>query len=545
MNLKRTAAGLLAALCLLGAPARAFTTCAVDGTARASGVTHTLTSRGRYTNWAGVSSVSQFADERGRFCFAVDGGDHVDVYRTDDGGAVLEDETVTIANPYDRFGGAVCGEDGSLYLIWGRNGDGADTAAPTIFVSKHTPDGALVATASGNGSEGMPYWYNYPAYGGEFNSKLPFDSGNCDAALNGGVLMVNYAREMYNGHQANTLFAVDAETMTALSGFAYYNSHSFDQRVSPCGGGFVLATQGDCYDRGFALTAANRRGNGDSVVTFNFWVERGALDENDMWKLNKTRARLGNVLETEAGVALIGASARSLSAAADSEPQDVFVQVLTRDLKGYVTEGERSGVAGNTGDKEVTDHGVRWLTALGGGMTADVVQAVALDGGRLAVLYELSRKGTYSNSYDSTWMAVLNADGSVLQTPMRLGTMRLNADEDPVFSGGAVRWAANAGSGTLTVYSLRVETAKTGVMGDGDDAVTWGLLKDTLTVYNGALSAAEPLYAASYDADGRMLGVSVLTAAMQEATLPQDAARVKLFRPDASGAPKCAAAAAR
>ena len=43
--------------------------------------THTVTSVGRYSNWAGVSSVSQFEDEKGNFCFAVDEGKQITILK--------------------------------------------------------------------------------------------------------------------------------------------------------------------------------------------------------------------------------------------------------------------------------------------------------------------------------------------------------------------------------------------------------------------------------------------------------------------------------
>lgn len=73
---------------------------------------HTLrvSSVGRYTNWAGVSNVSQFVDDEGRFCCAADGEDSVTVLRTDHGKIV---STVSIQKTHEKFGGAVCDDSGT------------------------------------------------------------------------------------------------------------------------------------------------------------------------------------------------------------------------------------------------------------------------------------------------------------------------------------------------------------------------------------------------------------------------------------------------
>ena len=330
-----------------------------------TGIEHRVASKGSYVNWAGVSSVSQFADENGKFCFAVNEGEKVSVYKTDGGNVTKK---IEIANPYDSFGAATCDGDGYLYMVWGHNNETDDKSVSTIIVGKYTPEGALVASAGGNGSEGMAYYYDE-----DFYTKTPFDGGNCDVAINGDTLMVNYARKMYGGHQANTVFVADTKTMTVKKGVISYNSHSFDQRVTPYGktGGFLLESQGDCFPRGFATALTDGEKTLNEMLTFNFWVQPNAYTEYDMYKLNVTRAKLGNILETSQGAALVGASARSLSEAAMAEPYDLFVQAFDPAGKAdgpdsYFTSGVRSGLAGNDGDEEVTDYGVHWLTDLAG-----------------------------------------------------------------------------------------------------------------------------------------------------------------------------------
>ncbi len=435
---------------------------------------HQVYSVGRYSNWAGVSSASQFIDEQGRFCFATEKDGLVTVSRTEHGKVV---DKVSISNPYDSFGGAVCDSSGYLYLVWGDNNEGDDVTQNTIYVCKYTSDGKLVDSVGGNGSEGLDYYY-----GPNFYTKTPFEGGNCDIAINGNQLVVNYAREMYSGHQSNGIFTVDLSDMTVATGITNYNSHSFDQRVTPYGeDGFLLESLGDCYPRAFAtaVTDASKSLSRVKYVmeTFHFWVEEGAYGRWDMYQLNTTRARLGNILETSSGAALVAASARSLSENAKNEPYDVFVQVFdptedASDASAYITSGIRSGIAGRNGNENVTDYGVSWLTNLADtGKRLNEIQAVSLDSDTIAVFYELYQNG----SFDSTWYLLLNGDGSVRQKAVNIGKVRLNQDEDPVYAQGAIQWVSNRPysiDNTDTVYLNALFPASDFETPD-DDFLSW------------------------------------------------------------------------
>ncbi len=433
---------------------------------------HWVYSVGRYSNWAGVSNASQFIDEQGRFCFATEEDGLVTVSRTEYGKVV---DRISISNPYDSFGGAVCDSSGYLYLVWGDNNDGDDVTQDTIYVCKYTSDGKLVDSVGGNGSEGLADYY-----GSSFYTKTPFDAGNCDIAINGNQLVVNYAREMYSGHQSNGIFAVDLSDMTAATGIISYNSHSFDQRVTPYGeDGFLLESLGDCYPRAFTTVVTDASHSLNGTETFHFWVEEDAYSLWNMYQLNTTRAHLGNILETSSGAALVAASARSLSENAENEPYDVFVQVFDptedgSDAGAYVTSGTRSGIAGRNGNENVTDYGVSWLTNLAGtGKRLNEIQAVSLDSDTIAVLYELYQDGVF----DSTWYLLLNGDGSVRQEAVNIGKVRLNQDEDPVYAQGAIQWVSNRPyslDSTDTVYLNALLPASDFEISD-DDFLSWNL----------------------------------------------------------------------
>jgi len=538
----------LLALCLLAVqmPVKAVDSAPFTLLRFSTNHAHTVSSVDRFPNWAGVSTVSQFTDEHGNYCFAVNEGDRVLVFKTKYGQIT---DRVSISNPYDSFGAATCDKDGNLYMVWGNNGN-SNVNEQTILVSKYTSDGQLVTTVGGNGSEGMKKYYT-----SDFYTKIPFDGGNCDVAINGDLLLVNYARLMYGGHQANTVFPVKLSTMQVQSGIDTYNSHSFDQRITPYSktGGFLLASHGDCFPRAFTTSVTNSYYTRNEMDTFNFWVEEGAYENYHMGQLNKTYARLGNILETPRGAALVGSSARSLSESAKSEPYDVFVQVFNPEgsatsASSYVTTGTRSGLAGANGNKSTTDYGVQWITDLSSvGKTADVVQAVSVSGGRIAVLYELYVPYSSYNgylTYDSTWYALLDSDGTVLQQPVNLGNVRLNVDEDPVYAGGAIQWTANHGS-NLAVYALFPDLSES-----RDALETWRdtmffISDSSLSLTDGFATAQAVIhtdsiidttvYCGFYDAAGKQLEVqSARVSGLTEkqlrfTTQKSDVAEARLF----------------
>jgi hypothetical protein len=229
--------------------------------------------------------------------------------------------------------------------------------------------------------------------------------------------------------------------MSAILTNAFYESHSFDQRVIPYGNGFALASHGDCYDRAFTTAYTDGNTVSSEVARFHFYVDQGTFDAYNMSVLNKTFAKLGGLAQTSNGLALVGASAKSLNAAAKTESQNVFVQIFNpQESSTYVTSGTRSGTGGNTGETNVTDHGVKWLT----NYTSETVknpQVVAIDGDKLVVLWELYDA---SGKFQSTYYSLLDASGEILKSEVSIGNVYLDTDEDPVFANGSVYWVGNS-----------------------------------------------------------------------------------------------------
>ena len=424
---------------------------------------------GEYGNWEGVSNVSHFIGSDGEFSFAYNSKKEITVVNTS-GGSV--GQKIKIPRPHEEFG-AVCADgNGNIYVVTGEENKGDDTNKETVFVSKYDKDGNLIATIGDNGSSSLASYYD-----DSFFTKKPFDAGNCDAAMNGKYLAVNYARSMYNGHQSNSVWLIDTESMNTVRTPEYsyyefgdtvsfnsiddiYNSHSFGQRAVKYNDGFLFMSEGDAYDRAFTLHQWNLKENyirKDDI--FHFYVKAGSSD--DMFVVNNNFAHIGDIAVLQNGNAAFAAtSVKSLNSSAENEKEQLFIQIFdpngTLDsAEGYVTNGERSGTSGINGDLQVTDHGVKWLTD-DNKYTCRYPQMVCA-GDRIVVLYEKYAKKTMKQK--GVYYMVLDQEGNILQQSRKFkSSASLNPCETPVYTNGYVYWVSNKSGrkGKLFVYKLKV-----------------------------------------------------------------------------------------
>ena len=456
MNMKRikrllfSAATLLTA-CVVGS-SQPQQTLAASCKEQKTNVGITITASGSYSNWDGVTNVSQFQDGNGEFCFAYDKGKSVYVVKTKNG--VPQKEQICLKKKEQRFGAATCDADGYYYVVTGKSNAAGKNA---IYLTKYDPKGKMIASTGDDGSSSLAYYYD-----SSFYTKTPFYAGNCDIAVNGDYVAVNYAREMYSGHQSNSLFVVNRNTMKTVKVNSYYNSHSFAQRVVPYGDCFLLASEGDCYDRAFTISLADAEtGSCSSDNSFDFWVEKGTFDRYDMNSLNNNFAHLGGIAAgKDQKAALVATSAKSLSSKAKKENEQLFIQIFdpTKSLRSadaYVTVGKRSGLAGNNGDEKVTNYGVKWLTDYNNSYQIKNPQVVVSPNGNYVILFE-----RYKNqSYQGVCMIVLDGTGKKLGKSVLISkNAYLNPSEMPVYINGKVYWAGNhTKNGNIYVYSIAVK----------------------------------------------------------------------------------------
>lgn len=409
---------------------------------------------GMYNNWDGVTNVAQFVGDNGEFCFAYDKGDNVIVVRTNGESALKK--TITLKKQAPIFGTVICDKDGNYYVVTGKENKTKNTNIDTIFISKYDSSGKHIKTVGDNGSSSLAYYYDSGFY-----TQLPFDAGNCDAAISGNILAVNYGRSMYSGHQSNSVFAVNIKDMSEADLGVNYNSHSFAQRVISHNGSFVFASEGDCYNRAFTIgtPAASNKENASDI--FHFWVKKGTLDKYNMGILNNNFAHMGGLASVNNKyVAFVGTSAKSLNSNAADENEQLFIQIFDPSANlgkasSYVTSGTRSGLSGGNGDENVTDYGIKWLTNYKK-VKIRHPQVVATDSGKIVVLYE-----KYARDYYGVYYIVLDSKGEVIQKSQLFSkTARLNPCEMPVYVNGRVYWAGNNksdGNKNVHIFSIEID----------------------------------------------------------------------------------------
>ena len=399
-------------------------------------------------NWANVSSVQQFAymNEGLAYAYVMDN----DLVITTSG------KKLSIENTYPLLGDVISDDDGNFYVVWGRANETNDTSFETLFISKYSPDGVHVKTT---GFVGDSFW------GNSGKIKIPFSHGNCVSVIANGILVNYHGRSRYDGHQSDGVVALRISDMRVYDfGGSSYSGHSFNQSVIFCEktSDFLFASHCDAFARGFRINDRHGRYGAADEIVFHFYLESNA--SYNMGVVNKTFAQLGGLAETSTGVALVGASAKSISEAAKEEKQNLFVQIFnpraTRVSPSMFVGGTtHSGAtsfdiydSSNSPLTPVTDYGVHWLTDY---TDRDVVapQVVAADD-RVVILWS-TEDGNYETVNDSFYM-VLSSNGTILTPATSLGGVLLNSFERPVYHDGCIYWAETS-NGRLRVRSIEIQ----------------------------------------------------------------------------------------
>ncbi|WP_409346097.1 hypothetical protein [Paenibacillus sp. MBLB4367] len=419
------------------------------------------TQKNNISNWANVSPLQQFSYKNEGVAYAYVKDSSLII--------VTPSKELSVEMKYPKIGDVISDDDGNFYIVWGKNGT-ANTEQ-TVFISKYSPNGAQIKTTGFVGASAM---------GADGNTKIPFDAGNCVSAIDNGTLMVNYARTMYNGHQSNNVIAVNTTDMSPYKFESLiwdssqanipYVSHSFNQSViySEKAKDFIFANHGDAYGRGFIIDKLRKEMYTDyekliyaskypTLNIFNFYLE--ANTNYNMSIVNKTFAQLGGLAETSKGVVLVGASAKSISEAAKTEKQNLFIQIfdpLAKELSSSTVVGgtTRSGATSfdindnkNSPLTNVTDYGVIWLTNYTDKNVITPQVVVADD--HIVILWTENSKSVSESFY-----MVLSAGGDVITPATSLGIKNLNSYEVPIYHNGLVYWAYTY-NGKLRVVSIK------------------------------------------------------------------------------------------
>ena len=393
------------------------------------------------SNWASISSVQQFAYKNEGIAYAYVSGSQL-IVKT-------PTKKLNIEMRYPKLGDILSDEDGYIYIIWGKTNETGNSAVETIFISKYTPEGTHEKTTGFDGKSSP--WGNSDSA----KTRIPFDAGNCVSVIANGILVCYHAKERYDGHQSDNAIAVRTSDMSVydlpnntFSGHSFNQSIIFSRKTS----GFLFASHGDAFARGFRVNNSSGGYGENSEILFHFYLQANA--NYDMWIVNKTFAQLGGLAETSAGVALIGASAKSIGEAAKAEKQNLFIQIFNP-LAGAVSPSmfiggtERSGATSmdiydnkNSPLTSVTDYGVHWLTNY---TDTDVIapQVVEADD-KLVILWSTANESFYM---------ILSASGEVITPTTSLGGLALNSFERPIYHNGAIFWAG-VRNGRLNIRSI-------------------------------------------------------------------------------------------
>ncbi len=395
------------------------------------------------SNTANISSVQQFMYKNEGLAYAYE----------QDGSLIITTPSsrISFAIKYPKLGDVISDDDGNFYVVWGKDNETADASIETVFISKYSPDGQHIDT-TGFVGKSTPWGDSDSA-----KTKVPFRSGNCVSVIADDILVNYHSKQRYDGHQSDSVIAVRINDMSPYTlPNDTYSGHSFNQSLiySKITSDFLFASHGDAYARGFRINDASGKYGNAKEILFHFYLEANA--NYDMYKVNKTFAQLGGLAETSEGVALVGASAKSIGEAAKLEKQNLFIQVFDPRASGvsksmFIGGTTRSGATSfdikdnnNSPLTQVSDYGVRWLTDY---TDTDVVAPQVVEANdRIVILW---------STKDDSFYMTLSPSGDILTPATSLGGLPLNSYERPVYYNGAVYWAG-VKDGKLKICSINI-----------------------------------------------------------------------------------------
>ena len=432
---------------------------------------------------------------------------------TDLNGEILTEKTIT--RYLNDFGTALY-YNNYLYVLYGAIDDKtADSSSSnyastaTIEIVKYNSSGSVVSTVSIKGYDMSPnvnknhFTANDKGYG----TKIPFDAGTADMAISNGIIGINFAREMYNGHQMSFAIFADADNLEILnkssdfSGYGLnYNhwiSHSFAQRIiGTTDNEFLMADQGDGYPRALVISKTSGIQNPLTAGYKEFEIFHFREANDSEYGYNHTFANLGNIIELSDGYLVVGASEKTLSinyapSASVNEARNIFIQKLDKNFNGKTTESiqkfnetlrksetSRTSVANkgefNLSSRGVTDYGVKWLTDYDDYTKSIInVRAVKINDNKIAILWAERGMKNYSAPHDNEYYfsgdykyyyMLIDGSGNIIQNPLEIEAISLSSLINFNVKDNCIYWTQENTNG-LTLYKL--DTSKT------DDSITF------------------------------------------------------------------------
>lgn len=415
----------------------------------------------------------------------------------------------TIDAKLNVFGNAIY-KDGYLYVVYGKRynketlNERSNPNIITLEVVKYDSDGRIVADLPLAGKETSRMTKtNQSDTAIEYGTATPFDSGNCDIAINSsGVMRVLFNKEMYSGHTMSYNLFIDTKDLTYLnrpstmdSKNRYYNyigvtstgfwiSHSFEERViATSDGDFLSVDQGDAHSRSMELIKGYVNTNGvENLSKYQVFHFRESKNYNN------TFASTGNLIELDDGYLLVATSEKTLSLNYSphytlNESRNIFIQKYTKDLRGkntqsiqlFNTELRQSEVARDSSEgienkflssKQVTDYGVKWITDYKNDYNISEVRAVKINDNRVMILWAeneiaVSGKGYTPTGKTKYYYMIIDHNGHVVVEKTIFNRSTLSNLIDYVYKDGYLYFSESDGNGHITLNKVNVnETAE-------------------------------------------------------------------------------------
>lgn len=363
------------------------------------------------------------------------------------------------------IGDVLSDDAGNFYVVWGQPNENSNTPKETVLISKYTSEGQHIKTTGFVGTSSP--WKNSDLA----KTQIPFDAGNCVSVIADGKLINYHGKKRYDGHQSDQVIGVNIETMEPITLTSNsFSGHSFNQSLiyHKASSNFLFASQGDAYPRGFKVNTISGNYGEQRDVLFSFYLQQNA--NYDMFVVNETFAQLGGIVETSSGVALVGASAKSIGEEAKKEPQNLFMQVFnpmlsSMDSSKFIGGEVRSGATSfdindnqNQPLSTVTDYGVRWLTKYKDKNVISPQVVVAND--KVVIMWSIQSVSNETGLLDSveqeSFYMIMSNTGDVIKDATSLGKTPLNSMERPIYHDGFVHWVSVVTEG-LKVRSLKID----------------------------------------------------------------------------------------
>ena len=358
----------------------------------------------------------------------------------DNNGQIVSRKIINLT--YETWGGFYKAPDGNFYVAVGYGNPDESKTKTVIEVIQYNSKWKKKKTAIIKGGVSNAFEGIY----------APFMAGNCSMTMQGDVLYLFTARQMFLNpddglrHQSNISFAINTKTMKAKEANESYCSHSFNQLAKFKDGNLYLMDHGDAYPRSIYLQSVNnykalqkerlKKGQGGYTIrrkeVFDFLGEIGD---------NYTGCTIGGMEIGKTNILTCGTSV----------PHNYAVNGVTGSGWEY-----KKNVYVVVTDKKMEKSQVKWLSNYdpkNSNVYIGDTRMVKLNEDRYAILYSVKENNITTVKY-----LVINNAGKIVYSKNYSG-MEFKGGSQPIVYNGNITWLETSYkpdySGTETkLYSI-------------------------------------------------------------------------------------------